>query len=58
VISFHGVGLSVSEEMKYEDITAHTENIDEACSVYCLSIYGHGQFLHFVDALAIIYWQK
>jgi hypothetical protein len=48
----------VSEEMKYEDITAHTENIDEACSVYCLSIYGHGQFLHFVDALAIIYWQK
>jgi hypothetical protein len=42
VISFHGVGLSVAEEMKYEDITAHTKNIDEVCSVYCLCIYGHG----------------
>jgi hypothetical protein len=31
----------VAEEMKYEDITGHTKNIYEVCSVCCLSIYGH-----------------
>ncbi|TVU31540.1 hypothetical protein EJB05_23227, partial [Eragrostis curvula] len=36
VISFHGVGLSVAEEMKYEDITAHTQNVDELWAGNCL----------------------
>ncbi|ONM00339.1 Glycerol-3-phosphate acyltransferase chloroplastic [Zea mays] len=32
VISFHGVGLSATEETKYGDITCHTKNADEVCS--------------------------
>lgn len=32
MISFHGVGLSVAEEIKYGDVTAHTKNVDEVCS--------------------------
>jgi hypothetical protein len=33
--------LYLAEEMKYEDITGHTQNIYEVCSICCLSIYGH-----------------
>ncbi|XP_062200312.1 glycerol-3-phosphate acyltransferase, chloroplastic isoform X2 [Phragmites australis] len=29
MISFHGVGLSAAEEIKYGDITARTKNVDE-----------------------------
>jgi len=29
LISFHGVDLSVTKEIKYGDITAHTKNADE-----------------------------
>jgi glycerol-3-phosphate O-acyltransferase len=32
VISFHGVGLSITEEIKYGDITAHAKNADEVYS--------------------------
>jgi len=32
LISFHGVDLSVTKEIKYRDITAHTKNADE---VWC-----------------------
>lgn len=35
VISFHGVGLSVAEEIKYGDVTAQTQNADEVCMLSC-----------------------
>lgn len=36
MISFHGVGLSVAEEMKYEDITAQMKDVDEVRSLWCM----------------------
>jgi glycerol-3-phosphate O-acyltransferase len=40
VISFHGVGLSVAEEIKYGDVTAQTQNADEVCKLSCfISVY-------------------
>ncbi|XP_066387430.1 glycerol-3-phosphate acyltransferase, chloroplastic-like [Miscanthus floridulus] len=39
VISFHGVGLSVTEEIKYGDITAHTKNADEGRELFTNTLY-------------------
>ncbi|CAN6324444.1 unnamed protein product [Urochloa humidicola] len=39
VISFHGVGLSVTEEVKYGDITAHTKNADEGRELFSDTLY-------------------
>ncbi|XP_052134173.1 glycerol-3-phosphate acyltransferase, chloroplastic [Oryza glaberrima] len=39
VISFHGVGLSVTEEIKYSDITVHTQNVDECREKFSESLY-------------------
>ncbi|CAN6311742.1 unnamed protein product [Urochloa humidicola] len=39
VISFHGVGVSVTEEVKYGDITAHTKNADEGRELFSDSLY-------------------
>jgi len=39
VISFHGVGLSVTEEIKYGDITAHTKNADEGRELFTDTLY-------------------
>ncbi|KAL6641522.1 hypothetical protein ACP70R_019703 [Stipagrostis hirtigluma subsp. patula] len=39
VISFHGVGLSVAEEIKYGDITAHTKNADEGRELFTKALY-------------------
>ncbi|KAJ1296091.1 hypothetical protein BS78_01G272300 [Paspalum vaginatum] len=39
VISFHGVGLSVAEEIKYGDVTAHTKNADEGKELFTNNLY-------------------
>ena len=40
VISFHGVGLSVAEEIKYGDVTAQSRNADVVCILSCfISVY-------------------
>ncbi|KAL6905400.1 hypothetical protein ACP4OV_003001 [Aristida adscensionis] len=39
VISFHGVGLSVAEEIKYGDVTAHTKNVDEGRELFTKALY-------------------
>ncbi|KAK3153406.1 hypothetical protein QOZ80_2BG0172080 [Eleusine coracana subsp. coracana] len=38
MISFHGVGLSAAEEMKYEEI-ANTKNIDEGRELFAKTLY-------------------
>lgn len=39
VVSFHGVGLSVAEEVKYGDVTAQTQNADEAKEKFSETLY-------------------
>ncbi|KAF8689230.1 hypothetical protein HU200_042018 [Digitaria exilis] len=39
VISFHGVGVSVTEEVKYGDITSHTKNADEGKEIFANTLY-------------------
>uniref|UniRef100_A0A452YQU3 Glycerol-3-phosphate acyltransferase, chloroplastic n=1 Tax=Aegilops tauschii subsp. strangulata TaxID=200361 RepID=A0A452YQU3_AEGTS len=39
VISFHGVGLSVAEEIKYGDVTAQSRNADEARGIFSEALY-------------------
>ncbi|AQK66238.1 Glycerol-3-phosphate acyltransferase chloroplastic [Zea mays] len=39
VISFHGAGLSVTEEINYGDITAHTKNADEGRELFTNTLY-------------------
>uniref|UniRef100_A0A0D9XMX1 Glycerol-3-phosphate acyltransferase, chloroplastic n=1 Tax=Leersia perrieri TaxID=77586 RepID=A0A0D9XMX1_9ORYZ len=39
VISFHGVGLSVAEEIKYSNITVHTKNVDECREKFSEALY-------------------
>ncbi|ONM00338.1 glycerol-3-phosphate acyltransferase, chloroplastic isoform X1 [Zea mays] len=39
VISFHGVGLSATEETKYGDITCHTKNADEGRELFTNTLY-------------------
>ncbi|XP_015697455.2 glycerol-3-phosphate acyltransferase, chloroplastic [Oryza brachyantha] len=39
VISFHGVGLSVAEEIKYSDITGHIQDVDECREKFSETLY-------------------
>ncbi|KAG8084250.1 hypothetical protein GUJ93_ZPchr0010g7873 [Zizania palustris] len=39
VISYHGVGLSVAEEIKYGDITIHIQNVDKSREKFSETLY-------------------